>query len=645
MSSLLVLVVVSGHALAFDSGPHHYITGDAMRAEGFSADATQVAQLANWLTDIYNFPQIAVFGRFDAAARRSAADLHFDYGATVVIDGAVTHLTSTIAIEMEWNRLMRATREAALEAARRGDTIGLLTVIGISTHEVEDFYAHTNWVEPKGIRSVNGFDGPGFGGSATAPSNPTFFDVSPSQRATLQLYTGVPGITVPHGSWSCDPRTCLNKDWPGRPYYARAYETAYFATRQWLEALKTWLSDPAVWHAAQSYRAVGSARSELDFEAQNEHGISFDAGHWMGEGEPFLGSPPGPGGSLDDLLLAAANYITHKMTRYRAKFQQEVPLVASADPPQASTPVACSGPIQAGTGFLITKVTHVRDATPSHSIDPGPDQADFYVREEVDGVDYQTGMIHGHDDFAFPPPTYPFTLIQPYATVRQARPEPVASLTVTIGTSDSRLAGTDDNVTIRFNDHLRFQLDKPGYNDFERGATDTYSLRPPPGTTMEDLRYVQIEKSPDGVAGGWELGSVSVRANGRQLYAKTGIDTWLEADHRTWRAPDWVAPAATTTRIPVTLELWDSDGFAYLGDDHTDINPAYARYDLNLLVDPATLSYYGDMSGIGWGMSTGGSAYGGGGKDSDTAGISFVFSNKTVVPPSCGAATPRAGGQ
>lgn len=645
MSIPLALAVVSGHALAFDSGPHHYITGDAMRAEGFSEDAIQVAQLANWLTDIYNFPQIAAFGRFDASAKRSAAVLHFDYGTTLVIDGSVAHLTSTKAIEMEWDRLMRATREAALEAARRGDTIGLLTVIGISTHEVEDFYAHTNWVEPKGNRSVNGFDGPGFGGSASAPSNPTFFDLSSSERAALHIYTGVPGATVPHGSWSCDPRACLNKDWPGRPYYARAYESAYFATRQWLQAIAAWLPDAVAWHAAQGYLAVGSARSELDFEAQNEHGISFDAGHWMGEGEPFLGSPPGPGGSLDDLLAAAANYITHTMTRYRAKFQQEVPMVASADPPQARTPVPCSAPIETGTGFLTTRITHVRDATPSHSIDPGTDQADFYVRERVDGAEYRSGMIHGHDDFAFPQPTYPFTLIRPYATVRQPRPEPVASLYVTIGTSDSRLAGTDDNVYVQFGDHLRFQLDKPGYDDFERGATDTYSLRPPPGTTMQDLRYVQIDKSPDGAAGGWQLRSVAVQANGRQLYNQTGIDTWLQDDHRTWRAPGYVVPTATTTRIPVILQLWDSDGFAYLGDDHTDINPNYSRYDLNLLVDPADLSYYGDMSGTTSGTSTGGSAYGGGGKDGDTAAISFVFTSTTNVPPRCGTSTPQAIGR
>jgi len=44
-------------ALAFDTSPHFDITGDALTAEGFGRDATQVAQADNWFNDLYVNPK------------------------------------------------------------------------------------------------------------------------------------------------------------------------------------------------------------------------------------------------------------------------------------------------------------------------------------------------------------------------------------------------------------------------------------------------------------------------------------------------------------------------------------------------------------------------------------------------------------
>src|SRR5262245_8540327 len=40
-------------ASAYDTGPHSEITEDALRAEGFNADAVGVAQVNNWFVDLY----------------------------------------------------------------------------------------------------------------------------------------------------------------------------------------------------------------------------------------------------------------------------------------------------------------------------------------------------------------------------------------------------------------------------------------------------------------------------------------------------------------------------------------------------------------------------------------------------------------
>ena len=92
-------------------------------------------------------------------------------------------------------------------------------------------------------------------------------------------------------------------------------------------------------------------------------------------------------------------------------------------------------------------------------------------------------------------------------------------MTVEIRTSSSLFSGTDDDVYLRISPTLRFALDKRLYNDFERGDRDTYSVPIDDavldGLTVGDIDRVQIEKSPDGVGGGWKLRGVKLVVNGR----------------------------------------------------------------------------------------------------------------------------------
>ena len=90
---------------------------------------------------------------------------------------------------------------------------------------------------------------------------------------------------------------------------------------------------------------------------------------------------------------------------------------------------------------------------------------------------------------------------------------------------------------------------------------------------------MQIEKSQDGIAGGWKLGGVKLRVNGRVVYDSQHIDRWLEDNHRTWTAPNFTPRDPRGSRIPVRLRLGEDDAL-YGGDDHGDINPFDRRRDV-----------------------------------------------------------------
>ena len=122
-------------------------------------------------------------------------------------------------------------------------------------------------------------------------------------------------------------------------------------------------------------------------------------------------------------------------------------------------------------------------------------------------------------------------------------------MTVEIRTSSASYSGTDDDVYLRVGPGRRFALDKRLYDDFERGDRDTYSVpiddATRAGLTVRDISRVQVEKSSDGVGGGWRLRGVKLVVNGRTVYARDSIDRWLEDSQRTWRAPDFTPSAPT----------------------------------------------------------------------------------------------------
>ena len=454
---LLGLVAAAAPARAFDTQPHFDMTRDALAAEGFSGTALQVAQVANWFNDLYenagktpysghapwyvNLISNSYGNREDwsQAVRTAAARAHFD---------SDTNMPDTAGTEREWTRLARATRAALADRAGNTDVEGILTILGITLHMVQDFYTHTNWVEPFVDRSYFR-GGPGWVGLRRYGSHPTWFDVPPAERGQHRIYSHGPRQ---HGSWRSDNNNnlinAMNKDWAGRPLHQDAYITAYVASRQWVRAVRAWLNNEALWSRVRAFSNRHGA--DLNHDLNGCFRISYYSGHWNGNGEPALASDPGPGGSLLDLRGAIRDYFEPSglsitgstKTFFRRKWEDVILLMDARTPPAVEFPVLSSLPIRDAVEFVVVEITKI------HEVDDrdlgSADEADWYSTATIAGQEYRSGFINGEDDFNFLQKPYgPFTYIK--AVLKSTTPVPI---TLALFDEDGFLRGDDDHCDI-----------------------------------------------------------------------------------------------------------------------------------------------------------------------------------------------------
>lgn len=595
-------------AAAYDTGPHADLTRDALMAEGFSPSAADVGMVENWFVDYYTNPDKNPYSGHASwtigltrlglpreswpdywveAARR----LHFDAERRTL---PMPNLSRTAGVEQEWQRLMFITRKWAQSVGRREDPYLLMAVVGMSLHAVQDFYTHSNWVEdPAG---KYGLGGPGVA-SLGYGDHPTWFDIPPQVRATLTedkaVYTGVVGVPRQHSHWREDLNRNLdhglNKDWPGRPKYEESYVTAYFASRQWIRAVRTWLGNEPLWQRAMALPATSALRHDVEGATE----ISRFSGHWQGGGEPCLryfgscGARNGKAGSLSSLKLAIDEFHLGGPTRYRRAFNTMIGAYREYPdpPPQGMPDLPTTRTDQLLTRFVKLEILNYAGLGLGDPVG----EADIYANTRIAGQGYTSTIINDTDSFSFPAgrlvPTpfgdvifggyHAFTWIRSVPKAN-AHSTPVTTMTVRIETGDRRSAGTDDDVYLRINGRQRFSLEKAAYDDFERGDDDTYSVpigdATKAGLTVGDIDRVAIEKSRDGAAGGWFLKGVTLVVNGRTLVRERAIDRWLEDSHRTWTAPGLVRDGRTEDVVPVWLQLREDD---FGPQDDGDIN----RYD------------------------------------------------------------------
>jgi CARDB/PLAT/LH2 domain len=614
----VLLCAGAAPAQAFDTGPHADMTRDALMAEGFTLSSATIGAANNWFVDYYTNP-----GKNPHSGHASfllgwtrlgllpedwpdhwvlgARRLHFDYEIGAGSPVEMPNLENIAGIEREWDRLEFRTRRLLGIYSRANDPLGVLSTMGAVLHSVQDFYAHSNWVEDPDPSGNPRLGGPGVA-SLGYGSHPTFFDVPPDVRDDLAVYTVLPdeeGTDKPiraHGHWRShalpfnpfDPNRgpfepALNKDWPGRPDYQDAYVTAYFATRQWVRAMRTWLGNEPLWNRVMAMPQTGALSQ--DYTGAEE--ISQYSGHWQGGGEPcvrFINCSvrSGKAGSLSSLTGALRDFHAGPTSRYRRAFNQMIGEWAlftgeQLPPSGTTTPIPeypdlpSSRAIQGLTRFVKLEVVGYRGIELG---DPAGD-AEIYANARMRGQPYTSTIIDSADSFSFRSPYHPFTWIRSVPTGNQAS-TPVTSMIVRVETGKKSGAGTDDDVSLRINGNLKFPLDKRLYDDFENGDVDSYSV--PIGTatqnglTVGDIDRVWIEKSPDGRSGAWFLHGVTLIVNGQAILTNRAIDTWLQKSNRTWQAPGFVRNAGTSDVVPVWLQVREDD---FGPQDTGDIN----RYD------------------------------------------------------------------
>jgi hypothetical protein len=113
----------------------------------------------------------------------------------------------------------------------------------------------------------------------------------------------------------------------------------------------------------------------------------------------------------------------------------------------------------------------------------------------------------------------------------------VHKLKIIIRTGEDWGAGTDDPVWFSLGPSYEWPLVASG-TPFKSGASTTFNLGPQ-GLNVEDIKFVRVRKGRDGGGGRWLLQGIEVWVNGRPLYRKPDIDTWLDNAQLEWTATDY----------------------------------------------------------------------------------------------------------
>jgi hypothetical protein len=365
----LCAALATSPAQAFDTGHHSDLTRDALQAEGFGDVAIETAQLQNWLVDYYSSSPTS---RVDDDANR----LHFD------------NLFTPDAIRIAFDRFKINAKTQIQDAARDGDELRMLTLIGITFHSVQDFYSHSNWVELHPRTAGGPYRTETYFGSGPAPAG--LF----TGRASYYKGPAPASNVQDHGGYTSG----INHDAYGRPRWDEAYVFAYVACREWAVALKGWVNDakPGAWDAARSYSPNVLVRKVLDRDHWAAYRISEwvkdgdEDGHWKGKGS----------GDKKNFLLFSADWVLGLDSRFVDQFKGSGSTLKkmSAGIYDASAPSGTIPSVSPLTGVglraVIVRTVSAKEGPDNDpKIDGDNDPADFYAKITVAGQTFTEATI------------------------------------------------------------------------------------------------------------------------------------------------------------------------------------------------------------------------------------------------------------
>eukprot|EP00163_Fabomonas_tropica_P025977 TRINITY_DN4605_c0_g1_i1.p1 TRINITY_DN4605_c0_g1~~TRINITY_DN4605_c0_g1_i1.p1 ORF type:complete len:589 (-),score=162.83 TRINITY_DN4605_c0_g1_i1:332-2098(-) len=308
LTVVCALLCLAWTCQAYDTGHHFDLTENALLERGFGAEAIEVVQLQNWVTDWISQSPMLPGVPFFKQLKHNCELLHFD------------GLYNTQEVKNFWYQLVKNTKETVAAIVKGDSSIGttnsaagianekrfrLLSVLGMTLHAVQDFYTHSTFVEQeqdesKGsdkacYYSSNVFANENTGipfGLHTGYSGATGKRMKKEPEFDKELRAKYPGIELePHGDYT----TGVNKDSYTKPMWDRGYVKALVVTLDWVDSFKNWIvqagGDDVMWRALQEYVLATSADQKrlrqglrAAFQVSAFVRAPGQDGHWKGKG-------------------------------------------------------------------------------------------------------------------------------------------------------------------------------------------------------------------------------------------------------------------------------------------------------------------------------------------------------------------------
>ncbi len=356
---------VMGGASAFDTGHHADMTRDAMSEFGMNANAIGVAQAENWLVDYYS-------SQPTTGLDHDLENLHFD------------NLTTTAEIQNYWGRLTINTEQAVRGAAQANNPVKIVALMGMSLHAVQDFYTHSNWVELR--RPVV---------NPASYDTRTWFDAGPAapglRTGKYPSATPATPLVTDHGNYTLG----MNHDSYVRPRWDEAYVYGWNASRQWIEAIRSWVMavNPGVWPSVQALVLAPNDLVALQRDLEASHRISEwivargNNGHWKGSGS-------GSGASFNKFVLGwtarrDSLFVRHFKVDH---WHQELTNNLNAMPPPIAIPPLAPVPPMNKKALRVQTVGFDELVNPGEARVNGRSNPNYYARVTISGQTFIEAM-------------------------------------------------------------------------------------------------------------------------------------------------------------------------------------------------------------------------------------------------------------
>lgn len=386
---LLSLLLVS-LAVGFDTAPHYDLTQAVLTEGGFDSGAIKIVQVQNWMTDYYT--TAPALGSGNRREQKWLEQLHCD------------NLETAAQVKQYLGQFLHNLKSAAEQAAQKNQPLDTLTILGMSLHVVQDFYAHSNWVELH-PRTDDAYRTETFLSQPTGLSPQILTGkVPPTLQSKLGLAAQTPAALL-HGGYA----EGLNKDSPIRPRWDEAYVFAYVASHELVELLQQWSEAvrPGYWERVRRWQVSGSEQTMLEKDLDAARNISMwvaidDSvdGHWKGDKSgarhlftTFLGK-----------WEKASNSIFTWQIKDGRILGQLAENLYSATPPLALPPMHA---FTLRRRALLLRTTNIRALNDGgllgrmERVDPNS-EADFYAHFRIGEQSYRERVIQGVDNVTNP---------------------------------------------------------------------------------------------------------------------------------------------------------------------------------------------------------------------------------------------------